>query len=196
MPAEDQKAPTPTMRLFAHTSRTVSARESPTFSIHAARFPSSTAPARSHGASYLGLDCWAGNVENSYAGRRLYRFAVLAGLVDVDVHLTPVVTHDLNIARYSVKNADVEAAALAAGAVTQEEPDRHKASQERLDRMGAFYASVLCASCTPLSMRKTTGVDFASSSDACGGSCVRTVPSFYYDFPFVAISCLQCAEVV
>jgi len=37
---------------------------------------------------------------------------------------------------------DIEEAALKAGAVTQEELDRHNASVERLAEMGAFYANV------------------------------------------------------
>mgnify|MGYP006297252039 FL=1 len=80
--------------------------------------------------------------ENPYAGRRLYRLAVLAGLVDVTVHLTPQVVHSLEVARFFQKNADVEAAALEAGVVTREDLDQHKASQERLDRLGAFYGSL------------------------------------------------------
>ena len=84
---------------------------------------------------------WAAIQENPYAGRKLYRLAVLAGLVEVTMRISPLSGHSLDMWRYGIKSADVEAAALAAGAVTQEELDRHNASQERLDRMGAFYAS-------------------------------------------------------
>jgi len=49
---------------------------------------------------------------------------------------------DLVPARYAPQAMDIEEAALKAGAVTQEELDRHNASVERLAEMGAFYANV------------------------------------------------------
>ena len=50
---------------------------------------------------------WAAIQENPYAGRQLYRLFVLAGLVDVVVHLTPFVIHSLELAHYLIKATDV-----------------------------------------------------------------------------------------
>jgi ubiquinone/menaquinone biosynthesis C-methylase UbiE len=82
---------------------------------------------------------WAALHENPYAGRQLYRLAITAGLADVEVHVTPIVIHDLDMARYQMKTADVEAAALAAGGLTQAEIDRVHASVERAAEQDAFY---------------------------------------------------------
>jgi ubiquinone/menaquinone biosynthesis C-methylase UbiE len=84
---------------------------------------------------------WCALHENPYAGRQLYRLFITAGLVDVAVHVTPIVIHDLEMARYSMKSADVEEAALKAGAVTQKELDRLNASAERAAEIDAFYCS-------------------------------------------------------
>jgi ubiquinone/menaquinone biosynthesis C-methylase UbiE len=85
---------------------------------------------------------WAAIQENPYAGRQLYRLFVLAGLDDVEVHPFPHVLYDLDVARYLMKMTDIEEAALAAGAVTQDELDRHNASVERLAELGAYYGGV------------------------------------------------------
>jgi len=83
---------------------------------------------------------WCALHENPYAGRQLYRLFVTAGLADVEVHVIPIVSHDLDMARYQMKNADVEAAAVQAGALTQPEIDRLRESVERAAEQDAFYS--------------------------------------------------------
>jgi SAM-dependent methyltransferase len=85
--------------------------------------------------------CWADLHANGYAGRQLYGLCVRAGLVDVQAYPLATAIHDIGLARYMLKTADVDRAALETGVLTQEELDRFHASLERAAEQGAYYAS-------------------------------------------------------
>ena len=84
---------------------------------------------------------WITKHNNGYAGRQLYRYFKQHGLVDVTVEPYALPVLDLGMCVYLSKLDDLEERALRAGAVTQVELERFRASLEQAAAMGAFYAT-------------------------------------------------------
>ena len=84
---------------------------------------------------------WVTKHTNGYAGRQLYRYFKQHGLVDVTVELNAGPIFDLDLFAYLLKLDDIQERALRAGAVTQVEVERFRASLEQAAAMGAFYAT-------------------------------------------------------
>lgn len=79
---------------------------------------------------------------NGYVGRSLYGLFVDAGLEEPSVELFAVPFTSYAFARYVLDADRVEAAALAAGALTADEVARLRAECERADAAGAFFGSL------------------------------------------------------
>ena len=76
---------------------------------------------------------------NGYAGRRLYGQFKRQGLVDVSVHVEPLVMHDLPQALYLFKMDDVQEEAIADGAVTKEQVNSFRTRLEQAYAEDAFF---------------------------------------------------------
>ena len=83
-----------------------------------------------------------GYLRNGYAGRRLYRLFVSHELNDVLIEMYPVYFTSYAFAQYALLADRVEAAAVAAGALTQGEVDRLRQEWQRADAAGRFFASM------------------------------------------------------
>jgi ubiquinone/menaquinone biosynthesis C-methylase UbiE len=83
---------------------------------------------------------WAGKQKNPCSGRRLLQLFRRNALEVLLSDVSAVQFSDLRQARYFLKLDDLEARACAAGAVTEEEVRRFRASLEELDALGATYA--------------------------------------------------------
>lgn len=82
---------------------------------------------------------WASKQKNPCSGRRLLQLFRRHALEEVDFDVSAALLGDLRRARYFLKMDDLEARACRAGAVTEEEVRRFRASLEELDALGATY---------------------------------------------------------
>ena len=84
---------------------------------------------------------WVSKHNNGYAGRQLDRYFKHHGLVDVRVEVEAGPFLDLDLLAYLLKLDDIQERALRAGAVTQGDVERFRASLEHAATMGAFFAT-------------------------------------------------------
>jgi restriction endonuclease Mrr len=84
---------------------------------------------------------WARLLRNGYAGRRLYRLCKQRHLADVSVDVQAVRFPSLTLMRYFIHMDRIEQAALDAGAVTQEELARFRASLEQANATESFFCT-------------------------------------------------------
>jgi SAM-dependent methyltransferase len=84
---------------------------------------------------------WAKRHNNGYAARRSYSLFRLAGLTEIGVEITPIAMTDLALGLYLLKADDVEKEAVEAGAVSQAEVRRWRASLEQAAATQTFFGS-------------------------------------------------------
>jgi ubiquinone/menaquinone biosynthesis C-methylase UbiE len=82
---------------------------------------------------------WASKQKNPCSGRRLLQLFRRHALEEVDFDVSAALIGDLRQARYFLKLDDLEARACQAGAVTEEEVGRFRASLEELEALNATY---------------------------------------------------------
>ena len=79
--------------------------------------------------------------KNPFAGRQFFRLLKQHGMVNILIFVDVDYTHNYIAGRFAQKSDDVEAAALAAGVVTQAEIDLFHHELEELNTRGAFFGS-------------------------------------------------------
>jgi hypothetical protein len=84
---------------------------------------------------------WISKHHNGFAGRQLYRFFKQHGLVEVAVEILPGPFMDFDLFARIFALDDIQDRALRAGAVTQEEVDRFRASLVQAGAAGTFFAT-------------------------------------------------------
>ena len=83
-----------------------------------------------------------GFLRNGYAGRRLYRLFASHELNDIVIEVYPVYFTSYAFTQYALLADRVEAAAVAAGALTQEEVGLLRQEWQEADAEGHFFASM------------------------------------------------------
>jgi len=83
-----------------------------------------------------------GFLRNGYAGRRLYRLFASHELSDIVIEIYPVYFTSYAFTQYALLADRVEAAAVAAGALTQEEVGLLRQEWQEADAEGHFFASM------------------------------------------------------
>ncbi len=79
---------------------------------------------------------------NGYAGRRLYRLFASHQLNDIVIEVYPVYFTSYTFTQYALLADRVEAAAVAAGALTSAEVERLRQEWQEADAAGHFFASM------------------------------------------------------
>ncbi len=82
-------------------------------------------------------------VANGYVGRQLYGLFRRQQFTDIAVELRPIYLRDYAMGRYSCHLEVLEADALAAHVITEQELHRWRQSLERAQADGAFYSHVM-----------------------------------------------------
>ena len=80
---------------------------------------------------------------NGYVGRQLFGLFRRQPFTEIAIELRPVYITDYALGRYAVGLDEVEAGALAAGVITEEELHRWRESLEQVQAEGGFYGHII-----------------------------------------------------
>lgn len=84
----------------------------------------------------------AARFANPFSGRQLYRHAMAAGLVDVEVQPVNFTTKDYPLARYLTLMDDLDSFAVTEGWASADEVSKWRADLEQLARDGLFFMAI------------------------------------------------------